>query len=314
MIILWKVCDENVGFLSTVIYIWACLGKPHRNPEHPDYVPSVFPSVYKNKTKSPRRVICRSPATPKSSCSEFDEIMKEVLQRQEYLHKESEVLMAEFDDREQRKLNEEKKKREIDEIVQSFQARQDSVLIGLENDGNDHGNKGDINEQGMNKEDAYKDMDDDEEDTNEQKIDEENTYEDTDNQRLDEDDDEEEDTNEQGMDEEDAYEDTEKLGLNEDCTEEDMNEEDACEDTDNQRFDEEDTNKQGMDEQYHDEDADRQEMNKEGEGEEDASSTAKNCSSCKEKTAKITQLKSELAQLDNKLKKYTVQCNSFAKG
>lgn len=40
-------------------YVVYSTGKPHSHPDHPDYVPSIFPSVYKKPTPIRRRVVNR---------------------------------------------------------------------------------------------------------------------------------------------------------------------------------------------------------------------------------------------------------------
>ena len=80
------------------------LGKPHDSPEHVDYVPSIFPAVYKrSKRKTSRRVLQRlkeekeaeeTPEPEESSSSETEneqlkKIEEEVIRIQEYLMNEN---------------------------------------------------------------------------------------------------------------------------------------------------------------------------------------------------------------------------------
>ena len=75
------------------------LGKPHDSPEHVDYVPSIFPAVYKrSKRKTSRRVLQRlkeekeaeEPEESSSSETENEQLKKieEVIRIQEYLMNE----------------------------------------------------------------------------------------------------------------------------------------------------------------------------------------------------------------------------------
>ena len=88
------------------------LGKPHDSPEHVDYVPSIFPAVYKpSKRKTSRRVLKRlgeekeAEATPEpeessSSETENEQLKKmeeEVIRNQEYLMNEDYQLRAVLD-------------------------------------------------------------------------------------------------------------------------------------------------------------------------------------------------------------------------
>ena len=135
-------------------FFLSCTGQPHHHPSHPDYVPSVFPTVYK-KTATPdqRRVKRRCErclhqqerhqlALDQERQAEEEryrnEVKEEVMSRMEYLRAEGEHLRAEYEEslrveeEKKRKVEEERLKAEEEKQMKAEQQRLEEERIRAE--------------------------------------------------------------------------------------------------------------------------------------------------------------------------------------
>ena len=124
--------EATENFLLSHLVFVSCTGQPHHHPSHPDYVPSVFPTVYK-KTATPdqsrvkrrcerclhqqeRHQLALDQQRQAEEEQYRNEVREEVMSRMEYLTAEGERLRAEY---EESLRVEEEKKRKVEERLKA---------------------------------------------------------------------------------------------------------------------------------------------------------------------------------------------------